>query len=801
MSKKQPKKPNGRRRASAPAPTLALGVLAATSVGAAVPAVARAQGVEARSRSNQAAAPKKFDIPAGPLAEGLNAFERSAELTLRINAPIAGLQTKGVTGELTPQQALIKLLDGTGLSFVFTGGKVVMVRKSGGTTVLDAVTVTADAAARVASPKYTEAQVDIPRSVSVIPSTIIQAQGATSLRDVVRNVPGITMNAGEGGALPGDNFNIRGFSATNDIFVDGVRDVSGYSREAFNLEQIEVIKGPNSAVNGRGSTGGSINMVTKSPHLNDNRGASLVLGSADQRRGTIDLNQTIPVDALRGAALRFNAVKSDAGVSGNDVVENNGWGIAPSLAIGLLSPTHLTLAYTRTGQDNTPAYGLETFTEVPTVDTRHFFGLRTLDFEKVQANTTTARLEHSFNEHVQFRNQLSRDHSDVNRIVTPANPTTGVRSPKTHIFANETVTNQTDLTTSFSTGLLAHTLVGGVEVNNEHSTRGVYTIANKPYPVIADLNNPSADDSYSSAITETVTRKVKASTVGIYLFENLKAGSHVELSGGLRYDNYKPQYTDSASVASGFAPPRVHFVSGNAALSYKPVEEGSIYASYGTSFNPSTENLSNDALSAATTLPPEKSRTYEVGTKWEVFKRRMLSTFALFRTDKINARTSDPNNPGLGTILDGKQRVQGAEANLTGSITRKWTAMAGYSYLESKYVESANAAQVGTAFTNVPKHSVNTWTSYALTKKIEVGGGGRYVDRRLLRTTTTNGVSTSVYVPSYHTYDAMASYQIRPAIGLQLNVYNLSDELYYDSGRMWVPAAARAFSITTNVKF
>ena len=794
MSKKQPKKQKVR---GAGRPAIALtGVLAVTTVGAAVPTVARAQGVEARARANQTAAAKHFDIPAGPLTEGLNAFEQAAELTLRIGAPIAALQTKGVTGDFTPQQALARLLDGTGLSFVFTGDKVVMVRRSG-TTVLDAVTVTADAAARMSSPKFTEAQVDIPRSVSVISNDVIKAQGATSLRDVIRNVPGITMNAGEGGALPGDNFNIRGFSATNDIFVDGVRDVSGYSRESFNLEQVEVIKGPNSAVSGRGSTGGSINMVTKTPHLKDAREASLVLGSADQRRGTVDVNQTLPIDALHGAAIRLNAVKSRAGVAGNDVVENDGWGIAPSIAVGLASSTQLTLSYTRSGQDNIPAYGLETFAEVPKFDTRHFFGLRTLDFEKVDANTTTGRLEHTFSEHVQFRNQLSRDHSDVNRIVTPANPTTGERRPKTHRFENEVITNQTDLTTNFKTGILEHGLVAGLEIINEHSTRGGFTIANKPYPVIADLNNPSADDSYHSNITPTVTRLVKASTVGTYVFENLKAGPHVELNGGLRWDNYKPEYTDSASKASGFTPPEVHNVSGNAALVIKPNERGSFYISYGTSFNPSTENLSNDALNAAAELPPEKSRTYEIGTKWEMFKRRMLSTFALFRTDKTNARTSDPDNPGLGTILDGKQRVQGAEATAAGSITPHWTALAGYSYLESKFVESANAAQVGTQFTNVPKHSVNVWSSYAVTRKLEVGAGGRYVDRRFLRSTAGN----DVYVPSYHTYDAMASYQIRPAIGLQLNLYNLSDELYYDSGRMWVPAAGRAISLTTSVKF
>ncbi|HEY0929233.1 MAG TPA: TonB-dependent siderophore receptor [Gemmatimonas sp.] len=781
------------------------GVLMATSAVGIAPVKLPAQGVEARGRAPQggsqqpAARPERFDVPAGPLDAALKQFEAATSLTLRIDAPIVGMQTKGVQGEFTPQQALNRLLDGTGLTYVFTGEKVVMLRPRG-STVLDAVNVTATP--RMSSPKYTAPQVDITRSVAVISKDILQAQGATSLRDAIRNVPGITINAGEGGGgMPGDNFNIRGFSAANDLFVDGVRDLSGFARESFNLEQVEVLKGPNSGITGRGSTGGTINMVTKVPSLRADRSGAIVLGSADQRRATADVNQPLNVLGIPGAAFRVSAVSSNSGVAGNDVIEYNSWGVAPSLSVGLGTSTQVTLAYTRSEQDNTPSYGVETFNEVPKVDTRHFFGLRSLDFEKVNSNNLALKAAHVFNEHLTLRNQFSSAHSDVGRIVTPVNPTTGARSPKTHAVENDILTNQTNLTSSFETGKVGHDFVAGAEFTRENSLRGAYTIATRPFPTIANLNAPTADADYQSAITRTVTRTVRAQSAALYAFETMKIGSKLELNGGLRWDSYKPEYTDSASKATiastGNAPVRTTNVSGNAAVNFKPTVGSSLYFSYGTSFNPATENLSNDAVSANSKLPPEKSRSLEVGAKWELFKQRLLTSFALFRTEKTNARTTDPANPGLGTILAGKQKVEGGEVSVTGRITQGWAVLAGYSRMIGKYVESPNPAQTDAPFTNVPAHSLNAWTSYAVTKRLEVGGGGRYVDRRLLRATATS----TVYVPAYRTYDAMAKYQLSSTLGLQVNLLNLTDELYYDSGRMWVPAAGRAVSVTTSVKF
>jgi catecholate siderophore receptor len=790
---------------TSPRPALTLtGVLVASTVMSAAPLTARAQGVEARSRSQQSSQARvRFDIPSGPLAPAIEIFRAVTKLEVRIDATFSDLQTKGLSADLTPQDALQQLLDGTGLTYVFINERSVVIRERNA-TVLSGMTVTADAKVRVLNPKYTQDPVDITRSIAVVSKDVIQQQNATSLRDIVRNVPGITINAGEGGGgMPGDNFNVRGFSATNDIFVDGIRDLSGYARESFNLEQVEVIKGPNSSVTGRGSTGGSINMVSKIPSLRSERSGAISLGSAEQRRTTVDVNEPVKISGAPGIGVRMNAVYSEAGVAGNDVVRNENWGVAPSLSIGLGSPTQATVSYLRSEQDNIPSYGIESFAGVPTVNTRHFFGLRSLDFEHVSSSVTSLRLDHSFGSKAQLRNTTTRNASGVSRIVSPANPTTGARAPKSHLVENENVTNQTTLNTSFKTGAVGHAINAGVEYTRENSMRGSFTIVNRTFPVIRDLNNPTADADFASAITPTVTRRVRATSIGGYAFENMSIGDKVELTGGLRWDSYEPEYLDSASLAqqttTGFSPRKTTSVNGNVSAAFKPTANGSIYASYGTSFNPATENLSNDAINANSQLPPERSRNYEVGAKWNLFKQRLLSAVALFRTEKTNARTSDPANPGLGTILAGKQRVEGGEISLTGRVSERVSLLAGYSHLASEYVESLNPAQEGTSFTNVPKHSVNVWGTVNLTKNLQVGGGGRYVDTRLLRLATATAAEVSV--PSYHTYDAVASYRFNSTLGLQLNLYNLSDKLYYDSGRMWVPAAARSFSVTTSVKF
>ena len=253
--------------------------------------------------------------------------------------------------------------------------------------------------APLSSPKYTQPLRDTPQTITVIPKAVIEQQGATTLSDVLRNVPGLTITAGEGGAPAGDNLTLRGFSARNDIFVDGVRDLGPQSRDPFNLEQVEVTKGPTSAFTGRGSTGGAINLVSKAPASIATSAATLNLGTDDTRRVTADVN--VPLERLglgERTAFRLNFLAHDSGVAGRDVVENERWGVAPSLAFGLGTPTRLTLSYFKLKQDNISDYGIPW---VPATNNalaalsrqaragaaRHLLRLRIRDFEKLSSDT------------------------------------------------------------------------------------------------------------------------------------------------------------------------------------------------------------------------------------------------------------------------------------------------------------------------------------------------------------------------------------------------------------------------------
>src|SRR5688500_3818103 len=222
----------------------------------------------------QDSAPVRFAIAAAPLRDVLAAFERITQIRIVLtDDAIGGIQSPGVSATLTPRQALSELLTGTSVAFTFSA-------RNTGTLALRApgefVSVSGEGPA-VTSRKFTEPLRDIPQTITVVPASVIEAQGATTLRDVLRNVTGISIQAGEGGVPAGDNLSIRGFSARTDLFIDGVRDVGGYTRDPFNVEQVEVVKGPSSSIAGRGSTGSVINLATKTPNLGTSRGASIVI--------------------------------------------------------------------------------------------------------------------------------------------------------------------------------------------------------------------------------------------------------------------------------------------------------------------------------------------------------------------------------------------------------------------------------------------------------------------------------------------------------------------------------------------
>ena len=269
----------------------------------------------------------RFDIPAGTLEAVLNTFQSLTGLRVLIpNESMRGISSPGVSGAYTAEQALTKLLAGTGVTYSRTDSDTLTLEIQ---TTPESVEVVGRTSP-LSSSKYTEPLRDIPQTVTVIPKDVIEKQGATTLRDVLRNVPGLTMTAGEGGAPAGDNLTLRGFSARNDIFVDGVRDLGPQSRDPFNLEQVEVVKGPGSAYTGRGSAGGTINLTSKAPGLTPSYGGTLVLGNAGMKRATADLNAPLArLGMSERTAFRLNLLAHDSGVAGRDVVEKERWGVGP----------------------------------------------------------------------------------------------------------------------------------------------------------------------------------------------------------------------------------------------------------------------------------------------------------------------------------------------------------------------------------------------------------------------------------------------------------------------------------------
>src|SRR5262245_53676485 len=279
----------------------------------------------------------RIDIPAGLLGDAVDRLASITGLHVRFaDTGLRRLPSPRVAGTFTAAQALDALLAGTGVAFTFTAPDAVTldIRTS------ETVSVTGSAGL-LSSPKFTDPVRDTPHTVSVIPSIVIEQQAASSLRDALRNTPGITLTAGEGGAAPGDNLLIRGFSARNDVYIDGARDPGVVSRDTFNTEAIEVAKGPSSVTAGRGSTGGSVNLVTKSAMLQNAADFRFSAGNASQRRATFDVNRRLG----GSVAFRVNGMLQDSGVPGRDEVTQKAWGFAPSLSVGLGKPTSATISY------------------------------------------------------------------------------------------------------------------------------------------------------------------------------------------------------------------------------------------------------------------------------------------------------------------------------------------------------------------------------------------------------------------------------------------------------------------------
>ncbi len=679
-----------------------------------------------------------------------------------------------------------------------------------GVTVVSGVTVTATPEGEVSTDPRIGKLVDAPQTVTVVPQAVIEQRGATTLRDVLRNVPGISMQAGEGGVPNGDNLTIRGFSARTDIFVDGVRDLGGYFRDSFNLESVEVVKGPASAQAGRGSTGGIINQVSRQPQLERFFAGNLSGGTDAFGRATLDYNQ--PLEGwVDGAALRLNVMYTTADTPGRDFASAERWGVAPTLALGLGTPTRLVISGYSLTQDNVPDYGIPwipttasatlapLFDQIAPVRRDTWYGLARRDYEKTDTNIGTVRLEHDLSEDVTLTQTFRFVSVDRNSIVTAPRFVAGTTNITSQLQSrdqlDENFTSQTTLIANLGEGFVRHGLLLGLELIEESSIN--YARAHTgAAPAVTPWNDPDPYRAIPSPVARTgAFNAADSSTVALYAFDTIRFGDQFELTGGVRWDSFDLTYNQINAAHALTA----RFESSDQAFSYRigavwhPVADASLYVSYGTSFNPSAENLT---LSATTTaLPPEESATWEAGAKWDMLDGKLLVSTAVFRTEKTNARTTDPLTSIVS--LTGEQRVQGFELGLTGNITPGWSIFAGYTYLDSEITDSANPAEVGRELTNTPKNSLSLWTAYRFLGRFEVGAGGQFVDSRFANTINTREAD------AYWVWDAMASWDINERVTARLNAYNIGDEEYLDSlgGGHAVPGQARSAVVSLGFRF
>ncbi|MGH8322675.1 MAG: TonB-dependent receptor, partial [Steroidobacteraceae bacterium] len=627
-------------------------------------------------------------------------------------------------------------------------------------------------------------QLDMPQSLTVVTDKLMAEQGNTRLEDALKNVPGITLNAGEGAAR-GDTVNLRGFSAFNDFFLDGIRDAAVYTRDSFNLQSVEVVKGPSATLFGRGSTGGAINQVSKAPFLAPVDVVTANLGSNDLYRMTADINQPIAATS----AVRVNLMGESSQVADRDLVRNRRWGFAPAASFGIGTPDRLTLAYLHQQENNLPDSGIPFVYGRPApVNRDAYYGLSS-NSVTTHDDIATARYTHDFSPDLMVADTLRYAHYEFSWLADMPNFGGNVPLPATAledilVFRDQpastgvqsNLTEQLDLTARLETGFIKHTVVTGFEWSRETSdlNRLVNPFdANSAWIPGTPLLDPNP---HAASTVEGVSSEqdTVAHSSSFYVTDTLSLGRYFGLIAGARYDKFSADYVQ-LTLAGGTRLLLDHtdrLGSPRAALTFKPTPLQTYYASFGTSFDPSAEALS--LTGSTVNLGPVKGKTYEVGTKDELRDGQLFVTGAVFHTVVDNAQTNDPGNPTL-TVLNGNQRVNGFETSVSGYLTGQLEIFAGYTYLDGKTLLSGNPAYVGQPLQNVAKNALNVWTEYELTDSWEAGFGGNWLDRRYA---DFGGTTT---VPGYVLWNAMVSYKVSQSFVVQLNGINLFNRLYYDA--------------------
>jgi catecholate siderophore receptor len=659
--------------------------------------------------------------------------------------------------------------------------------------------------------------VNTPQTVNVVTRQVIEEQSTATVRDALRNVAGVTFRAGEGGNQ-GDTPYIRGFQSNNDIFRDGIRDPGWYTRDTFAIDAVEVYKGPASILFGRGSTGGVVNLVSRTAADRNFTDIQITGNTGPGARSQIDTNRVVN----ENVAVRLIAMGQLYDIAGRDHVEENRWGVAPSAKIKVNDQTTATFSLIHQQDRSIPDYGIPFLSPAwgiprsPAPVARDtWYGILSgpyPDTERVRADVATAKIEHDFNNNLKLTNTTRYTNVDrLQRNVFPE-PNASVPPPpdlnqnwtpnRAQVAVTNTLlANQTDVRATFDTGPLNHTIATGLDLIRE--TRD-FTRNNFAGMGAANFLNPDPWRAGGTPLPPTANQLTNgvSENIGVFVADQVKINKYFELLGAIRYDQFS--FTQDAPVADPSVRHLEHtdrITSWRAGGVLHPWERASLYLMHGTSFNPTADGLTISVTTPATALSqialgPERTETTELGFKTEALNGRLALATAIFETEKTNLRVPDPANSTV-TVLAGVVRVRGFEASAVGKITDEWAVVASYTHIDAKIVKTSVAAQLNNAPQNTPEDTLSIWTTYDVNPRWQVGAGAFY------NSSAWGDLPNTALIPAYWRFDAMTAYKINNVLTAQFNVYNLTDKYYAASAYSnWlVPGPSRTFALTLRARY
>jgi catecholate siderophore receptor len=611
--------------------------------------------------------------------------------------------------------------------------------------------------------------IDVPQTIGVITEDQLDDQAITQLSDALRYVPGVTQDTGEGHR---DAVYIRGQSSTADFYLDGLRDDAQYYRSLYNVSRIEVLKGANALIFGRGGGGGVINRVSKTA---EPARASLGLDASVDSFGAFALAADVNRPLAPGIAARLNATYEEFG-NARDFVEGRFFGVSPTVSAEVGDRTQISAFYTYDDDRRVTDRGIPSLNGGPLYGyDRTFFGDPDFNLATNVAHIARLRLEHAFSDSLSFNltGQFA-DYALFYANVVPSSGTTATTARLTGYTSGTDRQNrivQGNLVWQGRTGPAGHTVLLGFEAGRQDTDaqRTEVQFDGGATSVTVALARRLA---VPSAMVGPLSRSTRSQLyfVSGYVQDQIDFGL-VQLIGGIRYDEFS---LDSVNRIGGLALSRTDKKwSPRLGLVVKPQEALSLYASYATSFLPQSGDQFSVLDAATVGLEPEKFENLELGAKWAI-SPSLFATAAVFRIDRTNTRAADPLNPGF-SILTGSSRVEGFEASLVGRIRSNWQASLGYTYLDGEIRSATSAAPAGRSLQQVPRHQASAWTRYDVSDRLGIGLGAIYQSKQFA------SISNAVTLPDYVRFDAAAFYDVSDRLSLQVNVENLFDADYYPS--------------------